>query len=488
MTNLKKRKICFIVHDVYQSDNYFPLGVAYLATIAQQAGHEVQIFSQDIWHQSNQELALFLDNNNFDIIGLGFLAARYVETIRPLAKIINKHKKNAKFILGGHGVSAIPEYILKDLKADIAMLGEGEKIIVPLLEDIINKKDFSERDGIAVRINDKIKVNQRISPIMDLDSIPLPAWDLFPMEKYINCLDLPGSNLNDKTLAVLTSRGCINRCSFCYRMEQGIRLRSIDNLFIELQILNSKYGITYFLFVDEMFIPNKNRIKEFVTMLKKLETPIKYYCQARVEFAKDKEILKMLKESGCQIINFGLESLDQNVLDLMGKRVKVEDNHIAVQNTIEVGMHPGLNFMWGNPGDSLESLDKIVNFLLKYDTLGQLRTLRPPTPYPGCPLYYKAIKDRKLTGPADFFEKFKNSDRLTVNFTDMPDEEVYKALLNANPILIKNYYQKKAKLLNKNKEEYNREAEEKIESFKKVYFPSSLEDLKFRGARHNVKK
>ena len=229
-----------------------------------------------------------------------------------------------------------------------------------------------------------------------------------------------------------------------------------------------------------MFVPNKERIKEFVNKLKELKNPIRYYSQSRIELAKDKEILKMLKESGCQMVNLGLESLDQNVLDLMGKRTKAEDNYLAVQNVIEAGMHPGLNFIWANPGDSIESLNKIVDFLIKYDTQGQLRTIRPPTPFPGAPLYYQAIKEGKLKGPGDFFEKFKNSDRMTVNFTNMSDEEVYSALLQANTRLIKNYYQK----IYGKKED----AEKLIENFRKLYFPACEEDLKFRGARHYDKK
>lgn len=471
-----KGKILFIVHDVYQNDNEFPLGIGYLAAILRNGGYEVTVYCQDVFHYTNDELAEYLDNNVFDIIGLGFLAARYSETVRPLARVINAHKKKAKFILGGHGVTATPEYILDDTHADFAVLGEAEGTIIPIIEKVIKGIDLSGQPGVAFRAGDKVVVNPRAKMVAVLDSIPMPAWDLFPMEKYINSIKLPGSSPDDKTIGVLTSRGCINRCSFCYRMEVGIRARSINNVFEELDFLNTKYGVTYFEFIDEMFIPNRRRIQEFVDALKKLKTPIKYYCQARVELAKDKEALKMLVNTGCKILNLGLESLDQKVLDLMGKHTKVEDNYEAVENTIAAGMHPGLNFIWANPGDSVESLNKIVDFLLKYDTLGQLRTIRPPTPFPGCPLYYQAIEEGKLKGPADFFDKFVNSDRLTVNYTNLSDNEVYSALLEANSRLIRNHYQKKNKPAS--------EAEVVIENFRRLYFPTRPEDVRFRGARH----
>ncbi len=471
-----KGKVLFIVHDVHQNDNYFPLSIGYLAAVLRDNGHSVQIYSQDVFHYTNEELADFLDKNEFDMIGLGFMAGRYVETVRPLAKVINAHKKKAKFVLGGQGVSPIPEYILEDTQADIAVLGEGEKTIVPLMEDLLLQRDLSQRKGIAFRIGNIITVNQREELVQNLDEIPFPAWDLFPMEEYTTCLKPKGCNKEDKCLAVISSRGCINRCSFCYRMEKGLRVRSMNNLFEELKILHEKYGVTYFDFNDEMFLPNKNRIREFTQKMKEFKRPLKFSLAGRVEFAKDKESLKLLKEAGCQLIGYGFEALDQNVLNLMEKNTTVEDNYLAIENTIEAGIYPGSCFIWGGPGDTIESLNKIVDFLIKYETLGQLRTLKPITPYPGTPLYYKAITEGKLKGPADFFARFTNSERITVNFTEMSDEEVYAALFAANSKLIRNFFQKKGSP--------ESEAENMIESFRKVYYPSCPEDLRFRGARH----
>lgn len=476
----KKGKILFIIHDLYQDDNKLALGPAYLSAILRNAGHDVRVYSQNVFHQTNEELAFFLQENNFDMIGLGFLAARYVETVRPMAKIINENKKNARFVVGGHGVSPIPEYVLNDIKADIAVIGEAENIILPLLDAILNGEGMESLRGVAYNTASGVEINPRAEPVRNLDEIPFPAWDLFPMEELATCLTFVDGEETDRFMSLLTSRGCVNKCSFCYRMEQGIRIRSIENVYEELKVLLEEYKINYFLFDDEMFIPSKERVRTFVEMIKRLKYPIKYYAQSRVELAKDVEILKMLKNSGCKILNLGLESLDQNVLNLMGKNTKVEDNIIAVENTIEAGIHPGLNFIWANPGDTFESLEKIVEFLIKYDTQGQLRTIRPPTPFPGCPLYYKAIKDEKLKGPGDFFDKFNNSDRITVNFTEMSDDEVYRALLDANTELIRNYFIKKKDQAFK--------ADLMIDNFRRLYFPQCPEDLRFRGARRYTRR
>jgi len=142
-----------------------------------------------------------------------------------------------------------------------------------------------------------------------------------------------------------------------------------------------------------------------------------------------------------------------------------------------VGLVMGLNVIWCNPYDSEESLWKLVDFLKKYNTYGQIRTIRPVTPYPGCPLYYDAIKMGLLKGPGDFFEKFKNSDLITVNFTDMTTDECHKLLFAANTELILDHFLKT--------EGDMKEAKNLINGFYGLYFEN---DYKFRGARRYDRK
>ena len=116
----------------------------------------------------------------------------------------------------------------------------------------------------------------------------------------------------------------------------------------------------------------------------------------------------------------------------------------GIEYTLGVGISPGCNIIFGNIGDNKETLDKAVKFLLKYDDCTQMRTIRPVTPYPGSPLYYYAIKNRLLKDSEDFYKKkHTNSDLLTVNFTNMSDEEFHKYLLQANTKLLANYFRKK---------------------------------------------
>jgi radical SAM superfamily enzyme YgiQ (UPF0313 family) len=378
-------------------------------------------------------------------------------------------------MLGGHGASAIPEYVIKKTGADIVAIGEAEETILELIDAKVNNKELSKIKGIAYKKGNEVIVNERRRPVMDLDSIPFPEWSLFPMDRYANCIKFFDSEDDEKILGILTSRGCINRCNFCYRMEKGIRFRSIDNVIEEMKILKDRYEVTYFPMFDELFNYPKKRIWEFLMGIKKNNLKIKYSCNARVDIF-DEESAIWLKESGCKLLNFGFESSDQKVLDLMMKHTSVEQNIKALEITKKVGIGMGLNFIWGNKGDSAESLKGNVDLIKKYNTYYQVRTIRPVTPYPGCDLYYEALERGLLSGVDDFFNKFKNSDLLTVNFTDIPDKKFYELLFEANKELITDHY--------RHRKGDMEEANNMIKSFYDLYF---MGKTNFRGARHYEK-
>lgn len=440
-------RILLIVHDVYQDDNAFPLAEGYIASSLRKQGNEVQILCMDVFHQSNEWLARFLKHNKFDIIGIGFMAARFRETILPLCKTINKHKGNAKLVLGGHCPSAIPKYVLGTTNADAVVVGEGEFAIT--------------QDMKGIKLG---KLNGNIN------NLPFPAWNLTPMKHYITCKQYPGQKQNENSISIVTSRGCVNKCSFCYRMTKGLKMRGIKNVVDEIEKLYYGYNVHYFEFTDECFVPHKKRLERLREELDERNLSIHYWCAVRTNLV-DEDTLNLLKETGCKFINYGFESMDWNVLDMMHKNTTPEDNIQAARLTKEKGILFGMNFIWGMPGDTVETLNQNKEFIMKYNTYGQIRTIRPVTPFPGCELYYKAINEGLLEGEEDFFNRFKNSDKITVNYTNLTDNEMYDALYKTNSELIDDQLQGK-------------QAEQMKNNFYRLYYEPNYV---FRGARHYEK-
>jgi len=310
---------------------------------------------------------------------------------------------------------------------------------------------------------------------MKIDEIPFPLWENFPIDKYKRSVRIFEQQKQEYSLTATSTRGCINKCNFCYRMEEAIRVRSMKNFVSELKKLNDLYSINNFIFADEMFVLNKKRLIQFEKELNKNNLNIRFSCDARVD-KFNTELVTILKRCGCVFVNFGLESTDNKVLQLMNKNTTFEINTKAVESVLSVGgIGIGLNFLWGNIGDTESSLLNNVKFLKKYNTYKQIRTIRPPTPYPGSGLYYTAIRNGLLNGPEDFFNKFKNSDLYMVNFTNIPLERFYELLFEANKELILDHYYSTSKDMES--------ANDFIDQFKKLYFGKND---KFRGVRKQL--
>lgn len=432
---------------VYDNDSYihwFPQGLAYIASILRNNGYEVTVYNQDVSHYSEEHLLEYLDSNRFDVVGISFIAGYYqYRKIIKISEAINRSKYRPLYIIGGHGPSPEPEFFLKKTGADVVVIGEGEETIIELLEAITARKSLKNICGIAYLDNDKVVINDRRPLIQDIDTIPLPAYDLFPIHHY-RLLRMPHVNNSDFVMPVLSGRGCTFTCNFCYRLDEGFRPRSNESIIEEIRMLKKDYGISFIAFSDELLMSSEKRVVELCQCFLKAKLNVKWDCNGRLNYAKP-EILKLMKESGCVFINYGIEAMDDKILRNMNKALTTKQIVSGIEATLAAGISPGFNIIFGNIGENRDTLRKGVEFLLKYDDGAQMRTIRPVTPYPGSPLYELAIQKGYLKDCEDFYErKHINSDLLSINFTELSDDEFHQSLFEANEKLISNYFQKKS--------------------------------------------
>lgn len=434
--------ILLVVYDNESYIHYFPIGLAYIAAVLKKAGHDVTIYSQDKEHYPDEHLTAYLDRHHFDMVGIGVIGGYYqYGKLLKLSAAINNARNRPFFVIGGHGPSPEPEYFLNVTGADAVVIGEGEMTMTELTDAVQEKKPLNGILGIAFREKGSVVVNERRPLIDDIDTIPWPAYDLFPID-YYRLLRLPHASATDFVLSILSGRGCIFECNFCYRMDKGYRPRCPENIVEEIRFLKKEYGITYIDFADELLMSSVKRTTELCEAFIKADLKFKWFCHGRLNFAKTK-LLGLMKKAGCVFINYGIEAMDNQILKNMKKSLTTEMVIHGIEATLAAGISPGFNIIFGNIGESRETLDKGVEFLLKYDDNAQRRTIRPVTPYPGSPLYYYAIKIGLLKNCADFYQnKHLNSDLLSINFTDLSDDEFHGALMEANNRLLKNYYEK----------------------------------------------
>lgn len=436
-------RVLLVVYDNDSFIHWFPQGLAYIAAVLRQAGYDVEIYNQDVHHYPESHLRRYLDENEFDVIGLSFIGGyfQYRKALK-ISEAINQSKRRPYYIIGGHGPAPEPEFFMKKTGADAVVIGEGELTIVELLDALKSKKSFEDIKGIAFRDGGQFIINERRSLIKDIDTIPFPAYDLFPMH-YYRLYRMPLCNNRDFVMQILSGRGCPFKCNFCYRMDEGFRPRKNDSIIEEIKLLQKDYGITYIAFGDELLMSSKGRTISLCNDFIKHQLNIKWSCNGRLNFAK-KEVLEIMKKAGCVYINYGIEAFDDQILKNMSKALTTKQVVDGIQATIDAGITPASNIIFGNIGENKETLRKGVEFLLTYYVdSAEMRTIRPVTPYPGCPLYYYAIEKGLLKNCEDFYEnKHINSDLLAVNVTEMSDDEFHHSLFEANSILINNYFDK----------------------------------------------
>jgi len=436
-------RILFVILDSGMYISTFPQGIAYLTSVLLKEGHYVEIYNQDINHTSDQELTQFLDNETFDIVGIGSIAGYYqFKRLVEISRAINESKNRPYLVLGGHGPSPEPKYYIEKTNADIVVIGEGERTIVALCDAILNKKDLKTVKGIAFKQDHKVIINESQPLIEDIDTIPFPAYHKFPID-YYRLIQMPNSSKTDFTMRIISGRGCIFKCTFCYRMDKGFRPRSAESIIDEIEYLQKMYNISYIGFTDELLMSSVERTVRLCEAFIKRGLKFRWSCNGRLNFAK-KHVLSLMQKAGCVFVNYGIESLDNSVLKNIKKGLTVEQIIKGTEETLNAGLTPGLNIIFGNIGDNKKTIIQAVDFIKKYDTSEQMRTIKPVTPYPGCPLYYYAIENGLLKDCSDFYEnKHVNSDLITVNFTELNDDQFYECLKYANTQLVNHYYNKK---------------------------------------------
>ena len=460
-------KILFLVYDNGGASNPIPMGACYVAAFMKKHGYiDVHYYSQDIYHYTETHLTEYLSKNKFDIVSIGFVAGYYQhKKIIKICSAINKAKNRPFVVLAGHGPTPVPEFYMKVTGADAVLLGEGELPLLNLVKALENNVSLSNVKGIAYKDGKNYRVNEREKPISKIDTIPFPDYASLPMEYYINSKFLQ-MKPTDRYITMISSRGCTYHCNFCQRLEKGLRFRSIPNVIEEIKQYIKNYKITYVMFYDEFFMFSENRVKQFTDAILNENIKINYFCTGRLNTVNE-NILQMLKESGCVSIDYGIEQFDNYALEKMNKQLTEEEILRGIELTKKFGINICFNIIFGNIGDTRESLKKSTNFLKKYNDFSQLRTIRPVTPYPGSPLFDYAIQKNLLKGPDDFYEKHKNLELLTVNFTDIPDEEFHQLMFGANKEIVEDYYEHLKQEINS--------------IYYDVYFNKNFN---FRGARH----
>jgi radical SAM superfamily enzyme YgiQ (UPF0313 family) len=184
---------------------------------------------------------------------------------------------------------------------------------------------------------------------------------------------------------MLATRGCVGRCTFCYRIfGPSLRCRSGLALAQEARHLQEHYGIREVCFYDDTFTAVKKEIREFCRGLRELKVDLTWSCFSRID-AVDEDTLRAMKEAGCHQIMYGFESASEEILRNVGKRVDLEQAAQAVRITRKVGIDIRAAFMLGNPGETEQTLEETLQYAMRLRP--ELVIFNITTPFPGTEMF-----------------------------------------------------------------------------------------------------
>ena len=386
-----------------------PYGLLYVGSALQRSGYSVQIFDRhlDITQDTISFCEQFLTEKN-QIFALGGVASAYKDAIE-IASYLKSQKPSCKIIAGGY-LGATAECLLFKTPIDAIVRGEGEITAVKLVEALINNKPLEDIRGISF-LKDGILANTAHRKQIDnLDEIPFPNYELVGMENYLIPgkkapyfrLDPRHAKYKGTLIDIKTSRGCVNRCSFCYRHMNGMRHHSPEYVLNHIKYLQDTYNADFFNISDELTISSSEWVEEFCR--KKEEKNLDFLFRinsARVDLV-DEQMLVKLKNAGMVAITFGIESGSQKMLDNMHKHTTVKQNLIALKLCHKLDIQTTIALVIGLPGENFKTVIETSRFLMncpkhafnkeyEYDDMNDLRVFTPIA-FPGTLLYKQGLE------------------------------------------------------------------------------------------------
>ena len=382
----------------YRGKDTFPVGLGYLSGTVRDKDVSVIDCSVDKFSKEK------IERINPDIVCITSTTPSFPKA-KEYAFVIKKILPDSLVVMGGTHVTFKPEDGLE--VADIVVRGEGEITFREIVEAVESGKGFENVRGISFRG----KHNPDREPVRNLDSIPLPNYEVFPLEKY-------------GMMSAVTSRGCPYSCSYCCASAfwgRRVRFRSPENVIKELKII-SEYGFKLLKFHDSTFTLNEERARRICELMIEEGLDFSWSCETRADHLSP-ELLRVMKKSGCRLICIGVDSGSPEVLERIGRRISVREMERGFEMARSAGIKTRAYVTFGLPGETEKSVRETLKFLERVRPDQIMLSLA--TVYPGTELE----KGRRVVFDESWVAKFGGHGRGSeLYLPDSLNKEEYRKL------------------------------------------------------------
>lgn len=355
------------------------IGVAYLCAVLREQGYEVMVRDLNVdvqgindgddgfWSREENVDAFIASHQTLfdgwladierydpDIVGFNVWSTSRKQSVY-LADRIKNHDPECLVVFGG------PEAVLGDNllvgagSVDIVVRGEGEQTFLEIVREFERQGKVEFCPGASVRNGGKLIDCGKREEIRDLDSLPFPDFSDFRQDAYLFQGHMP----------ISFGRGCRWRCSFCTLENcwKAYRGRSAGNIVQEMKERLKDGSVHQFVVCDPAVNQDVGQVSALCDLMLREGVEAKWDGMAQIHPGMDLDFLRKMKQAGCALLNYGVESGSQNVLNSMGKRYLVADALRVIRDTHDAGIDVVLNFVVGHPGETEEDFQETIDFI-----------------------------------------------------------------------------------------------------------------------------
>ncbi|MCH7770745.1 MAG: B12-binding domain-containing radical SAM protein [Bacteroidetes bacterium] len=404
---------------------YPPLGTLYGAAYLRTKGYGVSLFDTNLKKSPDEIVPVLKEEKPKYLVifddGFNYLTKMCLTNMREAAFRLTELGKEAGctvIVSSSDSTDHYDMYLSKG--ANYVILGEAEITLGELINNLEEENSELQNVQGLVYISNQKKINTgRRDILKDLDSLPMPAWDLVDINSY---KDIWLENHGFFSLNIATTRGCPFKCNWCAKPIYGNRYntRSPENVVEEIMQLINNYSVDHFWVCDDIFGLKPGWVKRFRNLVKEKNLKFTYKIQSRVDLLLQEDTIDALAESGAETVWVGAESGSQKILDAMDKGTTVEQIHSATKLLKSKGIKTAFFLQFGYLGEGKEDIQKTIDMVLELlpDDIG----ISVSYPLPGT-VFYEKVKDELKTKA-----NWTDSDDLAVMFRSTYTPQFYKKL------------------------------------------------------------
>lgn len=394
-----------------------PMGLAFVAGALREAGHrDVRILDANLSEDPMSDVESAVRSHSPDLVGVS-LTSPLLEAALRISRTIKGLRPEAKIVFGGVHPSLFPEETARELSVDHVVFGEGERTIVELAESVRAGRDPDGVAGVAFRKDGAVVRNAPRPLTEDLDELPAPAYDLLPLRHYYEPMAV-----RRPFTTMITSRGCPHSCIFCNTsavLGKRYRTQSPRRILEEMKLLVREHGIREIMFKESEFALDQERAREFSALLAREKLGVIWSCNGHVG-RMPFPLLQDMRRAGCRLIQYGVESGDQEVLNGLKKGTTIAEIRETFALTRRAGIRTVANLMIGNPGETREAILRTI--ALARSIRADYANIQVLTPFPGTELHGMALRNGWFLEDAD--PGRYRTDSFAMNATRLPTEEL----------------------------------------------------------------